>query len=64
MGRRAFEGRRASYTCGMKDDDTVALLGDLEPAEGGFRIARARIAQREQGFALVSSEPILVAAPR
>jgi hypothetical protein len=37
-------GRRAIFTCGMKDGDTVALLGDLEPAEGGFRILRARIA--------------------
>lgn len=60
----AFEGRRASFTCGMKDGDTVALLGDLEAVSGGFRIVRARIAQGEQGFALVSSEPILVTAPR
>jgi hypothetical protein len=60
----AFEGRRASFTCGMKDGDTVALLGDLEAAEGGFRIVRARITQGAQGFALASSEPILVTAPR
>jgi len=60
----AFEGRRASFTCGMKDGDTVALLGDLEGLEGGFRILRARIAQGAQGFTLVSSEPILVTAPR
>ena len=60
----AFEGRRASFTCGMKDGDTVALLGDLEGVEGGFRILRARVAQGAQGFALVSSEPILVTAPR
>ncbi|HYN01638.1 MAG TPA: hypothetical protein VE359_04275, partial [Vicinamibacteria bacterium] len=40
----AFEGQRATYTCGMKDGDTVALLGDLAAAEGGFRIVRARIA--------------------
>ena len=32
--------------------------------EGGFRILRARIAQGAQGFTLVSSEPILVTAPR
>lgn len=60
----AFEGRRAIFTCGMKDGDTVALLGDLEPTEGGLRIVRARIAQREQGFTLVSSETTLVTAPR
>ncbi len=60
----AFEGRRASYTCGMRDGDTIALLGDLEPVEGGFRIVRARIAQGESGFALRSSETILVTAPR
>ena len=60
----AFEGRRASFTCGMKDGDTIALLGDLEAVEGGFRIVRARIAQGAQGFTLVSSEPILVTAPR
>jgi len=60
----AFEGRRASFTCGMKDGDTVALLGDLEGVEGGFRILKARIAHGAQGFALVSSEPILVTAPR
>jgi hypothetical protein len=60
----AFEGRRATYTCGMKDGGTVALLGDLEAADGGFRIVRARIAQGEQGFTLVSSAPILVTAPR
>jgi hypothetical protein len=60
----AFEGRRASYTCGMKDGDTVALLGELEPVEGGFRIVRARIAHGESGFTLRSSEPILVTAPR
>jgi uncharacterized membrane protein len=60
----AFEGRRASYTCGMKDGDTVALLGDLEAIEGGFRIVRARIAQGDTGFFLRASEPILVTAPR
>jgi uncharacterized membrane protein len=60
----AFEGRRASYTCGMKDGDTVVLLGDLEPGEGGFQIVRARIAHGESGFSLRSSETILVAAPR
>jgi hypothetical protein len=48
----------------MKDGETVALLGDLEPAEGGFRILRARIAHGEKGFTLVSSGPILVSAPR
>ena len=42
----------------MKDGDTIALLGDLEAAEGGFRIVRARIAQGAQGFTLASSEPI------
>ena len=57
-------GRRASFTCGMKDGETVALLGDLEPAEGGFRILRARIAHGEKGFTLGSSDPILVSAPR
>jgi hypothetical protein len=60
----AFEGRRASFTCGMKDGDTVTLLGDLEPVGGGFRIVRARIAHGESGFTLRSSEPILVTAPR
>jgi uncharacterized membrane protein len=60
----AFEGQRATYTCGMKDGDTVALLGDLAAAEGGFRILRARIADGEGGFTLRSSEPILVTAPR
>jgi hypothetical protein len=60
----AFGGRRANYTCGMKDGDTVVLLGDVEPAEDGFRIVRARIAHGEQGFALVSSESILVSVPR
>jgi hypothetical protein len=59
-----FEGRRASFTCGVKDCDTVALLGDLEAVSGGFRIVRARIAQGEQGFTLASSAPILVTAPR
>ena len=60
----AFGGRRASYTCGMKDGDTVTLLGELEPVEGGFRIVRARIVHGEIGFTLRSSEPILVTAPR
>lgn len=60
----SFAGRRASFTCGMKDGDTIALLGNLEAAEGGFRIVRARITQGAQGFALASSEPILVTAPR
>jgi uncharacterized membrane protein len=60
----AFDSRRASFTCGMKDGDTVALLGDLEPVEAGFQIVRARIAHGEGGFALRSSEPILVTAPR
>ena len=60
----AFEGRRASFTCGMKDGDTVALLGDLEAVEGGFRIVRARIAQGARGSRSRSSEPILVTAPR
>jgi uncharacterized membrane protein len=55
----AFEGRRASFTCGMKDGDTVTLLGELEPVEGGFRIAHG-----ESGFTLRSSGPILVTAPR
>jgi hypothetical protein len=59
-----FAGRRANYTCGMKDGETVALLGDPEPAEGGFRIVRARLAQGEAGFVLRSSETIVVAAPR
>ena len=48
----------------MKDGDTVALLGDLEAVEGGFRIVRARIAHGESGFTLRSSETILVTAPR
>jgi hypothetical protein len=60
----AFEGLRVNYTCGMKDGETVALLGNLEPADGGFRIVRARIAQGAAGFVLRSSEKILVAAPR
>jgi uncharacterized membrane protein len=60
----AFEGRRASYTCGMKDGDTVALLGDFEPVEGGFRIVRARIAQGDAGFVLRSLETIVVTGPR
>jgi hypothetical protein len=60
----AFAGRRASYTCGMQDGDTVALLGDLEPVEGGFRIVRARVAHAENGFVLRSSEAIVVAGPR
>jgi uncharacterized membrane protein len=60
----AFDGRRASFTCGMKDGDTVALLGELEPVEGGFGIVRARIVHGESGFTLRSSEPILVTAPR
>jgi len=42
----------------------VALLGDLEPAGGDFRIVRARIAEGDSGLALSASEPILVAAPR
>jgi hypothetical protein len=60
----AFEGRRANYTCGMKDGETVALLGDMEPVEGGFRVVRARIAHGESGFVLRSSETILVTGPR
>jgi hypothetical protein len=60
----AFGGRRATYTCGTKDGDSVALLGELEPAEGGFRIVRARIVHGETGFTLRASEPILVTAPR
>jgi len=60
----AFEGRRAGFTCGMKDGETVTLLGELEPVEGGFRIVRARIAHGDSGFTLRSSEPILVSAPR
>ena len=62
----AFEGRRASFTCGMKDGDTVTLLGELEPIEGeifagssgpGSPTARAASPLR-------SSEPILVTVPR
>ena len=60
----AFEGRRANYTCGMKDGDTVLLLGDLEPVEGGFRITRARVANAGGGFSLRSTDTILVTAPR
>jgi uncharacterized membrane protein len=59
----AFEGRRAQFTCGMKDGETVALLGDFEPVEGGFFIVRARIAQIDAGFVLRSSESILVTGP-
>lgn len=59
----AFEGRRVNYSCGTKDGETVALLGDPEPVEGGFRIVRARIAQGEAGFVLRSLETIVVAAP-
>jgi hypothetical protein len=60
----AFEGRRASYTCGTRDGDTVALLGELQPAEGGFRIVRARLRHADGGFTLRSSETILVTALR
>jgi hypothetical protein len=60
----AFEGRRVTYTCGVKDGETVALLGDLEPVEGGFRIVRGRIGHSETGFVLRSSDAILVTAPR
>jgi uncharacterized membrane protein len=60
----AFEGLRANYTCGMMHGDTVLLLGDFEPVEGGFRITRARVANAGDGFALRSSETILVTAPR
>ena len=48
----------------MKDGETVALLGDFEPVEGGFLIVRARIAHGEAGFVLRSAEPILVKGPR
>ena len=60
----AFGGRRASYSCGMRDGQTVALLGELEPDEGGFRIVRARLAQGEQGLEIRAEETILVSAPR
>jgi uncharacterized membrane protein len=59
-----FEGRRASYTCGMNGGETVVLLGELEPVEGGFRITRARVAHDGSGFSLRSTETILVTAPR
>ncbi len=59
-----FDGRRASFTCGMKDGETVALLGDLEPAPGGFRVLRARIGESDTGFVVRSSEIVLLAAPR
>ncbi len=60
----AFAGRRLAYSCGTKDGDTVALLGELEPAEGGFRILLAKVADGESGFTLRSTEPILVSVPR
>jgi hypothetical protein len=60
----AFAGRRLAYSCGTKDGDTVALLGELEPAEGGFRILLAKVAHGESGFTVRSSEPILVSVPR
>jgi hypothetical protein len=61
----AFEGRRANYSCGIKDGATVALLGELEPAgEGAFRILRARVGHAESGFALLGTEEIRVSGPR
>lgn len=60
----SFEGRRASYACGIQDGDTIALLGELEPTDAGFRVVRARLVQGESAFTLRSSETILVAAPR
>jgi uncharacterized membrane protein len=60
----AFEGQRLAYSCGTKDGDSVALLGELESAADGFRILRARIAHGDSGFTLRSSEPIPVAVPR
>lgn len=59
----AFSGRRASYTCGMQGGATLALLGELEPAEGGYRIVRARITHGDAGFTLRSEETIVVRAP-
>lgn len=60
----AFGGQRANYSCGLVAGETIALLGDLVPAAGGFRITRAVIVQGPDGFALKESAPILVAAPR
>jgi uncharacterized membrane protein len=60
----AFGGQRASYSCGLAGGGTVALLGNLTPADGGFLITRAVIAHGPDGFSLKESAPILIAEPR
>ena len=43
---------------------TCGWVGAFEPAEGGFRIVRARIAHGERGFTVRAAETILVSAPK
>ena len=59
----AFEGRRASFTCGMKDGDTVALLGRprgrwrAASASSGPGSPRARRGSRSSRRSRSSSPP-------
>lgn len=60
----AFEGRRATFTCGTLDGARVVLLGNLEPVEGGFRVRRARVVAGAGGFSVADEESLLVTLPR
>jgi uncharacterized membrane protein len=60
----AFGGRRAAFTCGTREGARVVLLGDLEPAEGGLRVTRARVVTGDGGFTLAGEESLLVTLPR
>jgi hypothetical protein len=60
-----FEGRPFNFDCGTSGVDRVTLAdGDMEAAEGGVRIVRARIAHGGSGLSLRSSETIPVTSPR
>jgi uncharacterized membrane protein len=60
----AFGGRRAAFTCGTREGARLVLLGDLQPAEGGLRVTRARVVTGDGGFTLAAEESLLVTLPR
>ena len=58
----AFEGKRLNFSCPRDGDKEVGLIGDVVPTERGWEMERATIAHTDQGFELLSSEMMPIAA--
>jgi hypothetical protein len=56
----AFEGKRLNFACGREGGNELGLLGDLLAGPQGWEIEMGVISHGDAGFALESSEVVVV----